>query len=204
MPRLMMVSSAVAVLLAGPVGAQIGNPAGNAPGTPQMTPGVPAPHQPNQQDRLFVEQASTGGMAEVELGKLAERKSQDPAVKGFAQRMIQDHTKANNQLISLAKQAGTPLGSSLDAEHEGVRATLEKLDGHQFDVAYVDGQVQDHQKTAQLLEWEIGSGQDMALKRFASETLPTVLQHLQMAQDLRAQLAAGGAQGISAGANRSK
>jgi len=200
----MMVSSAFAILLAGPVGAQTGNPAGNLPGTPQIAPGVPAPHQPNQQDRLFVDQASIGGMAEVELGKLVERKSQNTAVKDFARRMIQDHTKANNQLVSLAKQADTPLGSSLDDEHQGVRATLEKLDGHQFDLAYIDGQVQDHQKTAQLLEWEIGSGQDMSLKRFASETLPTVLHHLQMAQDLRAQLTAGGSQGVSAGANRSK
>ena len=72
MRHLMMVS-ALAVLLAGPVWAQAGNPAGMLPGSGQVAPGVPAPHQPNAQDRLFVDQASIGGMAEVELGRLAER-----------------------------------------------------------------------------------------------------------------------------------
>jgi len=199
MRRLMPVS-AFAILLAGPVWAQTGNPAGMSPGSPQIAPGVPAPHQPNQQDRLFVDQASIGGMAEVELGRLAERKSQNAAIKDFARRMVQDHTKAGDQLMSLAKQANTPPAGSLDDEHQGVRADLDKLSGHQFDLAYIDGQVQDHQKTAQLLEWEIGSGQDASLKKFASEALPTVLQHLQIAQDLKAQLTGGGPQGVSASA----
>src|SRR3954452_22720771 len=123
--RHLMTVSALAILLASPIWAQTGNPASVLPGSPQVAPGVPAPHQPNAQDRLFVDQASIGGMAEVELGKLAERKSQNTAVKDFARRMIQDHTKANNQLVSLAKRADTPLGSSLDDEHQGVRATLE-------------------------------------------------------------------------------
>ena len=83
-----------------------------------------------------------------------------------------------------------------------MRANLEKLSGRPFDLAYMDSQIQDHQKTAQLLEWEIGSGQDPALKKFASEALPTVLQHLRLAQDLKAQLTGGGPQGVSASATR--
>jgi putative membrane protein len=199
MRHLMMVP-ALAVLLVGPVWAQAGNPAGMLPGSGQVAPGVPAPHQPNAQDRLFVDQASIGGMAEVELGRLAERKAETAAVKAFAQRMIEDHTKANDQLMSLAKQANTPPAGSLDEEHQGVRANLEKLSGRPFDLAYIDGQIQDHQKTAQLLEWEIGSGQDPALKKFASEALPTVLQHLRLAQDLKTQLTGGGPQGVSTSA----
>jgi putative membrane protein len=198
--RYLMTVSAFAVLLAGPVWAQTGNPAGMLPGSPQVAPGAPTPHQPNPQDRLFVDQASIGGMAEVELGRLAEQKSQNAAIKDFARRMVQDHTKANDQLTSLAKQASTPPAGSLDEEHQGVRANLEKLSGRQFDLAYIDGQIQDHQKTAQLLEWEIGSGQDAALKMFASEALPTVLQHLRLAQDLKAQLTGAGPQGVSASA----
>ncbi|MPR11163.1 DUF4142 domain-containing protein [Microvirga tunisiensis] len=194
-----LVSLPVLILLsAGPVCAQSGNPAGMLPGTSQTAPGTPAPHQTNPQDRLFVDQASIGGMAEVEFGRLAERKSQNNAVKEFARRMVQDHTKANDQLADLAKQNGTPQAGSLDDEHRAVQMNLEKVTGHQFDLAYADSQLQDHQKTAQLLEWEIGSGQEMSLKQFASETLPIVLRHLQMVQDLKAQLAGTGAQGVSA------
>lgn len=181
-----------------PVHAQTGNPAGMLPGTSQTAPGTPAPRQTNQQDRLFVDQASLGGMAEVEFGRTAERKSQNDAIKNFARHMVQDHTKANDQLAELAKQIGVPRSGSLDDEHRAMQMNLEKLSGHQFDLAYIDGQVQDHQKTAQLLEWQIGSGEEMGLKQFASETLPIVLRHLQMAQDLKAQLTGAGPQGMSA------
>ncbi|WP_414476004.1 DUF4142 domain-containing protein [Microvirga sp. M2] len=197
MRRLVSVSMLLLLPVAS-VCAQTGNPAGMLPGTSQTAPGTPAPRQTNQQDRLFVDQASIGGMVEVEFGRMAERKSQNDAVKDFARHMVQDHMKANDQLADLAKQSGVPRAGSLDDEHRAVQMNLEKLSGHPFDLAYVDGQVQDHQKTAQLLEWEIGSGEEMALKQFASETLPIILHHLQMAQDLKAQLAGAGLQGVSA------
>ena len=122
-------------------------------------------------------------------------KAADALVEHIARLVIE-----GQQLMSLAKQANTPPAGSLDEEHQGVRANLEKLSGRPFDLAYIDGQIQDHQKTAQLLEWEIGSGQDPALKKFASEALPTVLQHLRLAQDLKTQLTGGGPQGVSASA----
>ena len=191
MTRISAIAAVLAVLLAAPASAQIGNPAGMAPGTPQSAPGVPAPHQPNQQDRLFVQEAAIGGMAEVDSGKMAEQKGQSSAVKDFGRRMVEDHSKANDRLSALAKAASVPLPGDLDPEHQTMRAELEKLSGAPFDRAYIEGQVQDHQKTVQLLEWEIGSGQDAELKQFASETLPIVLQHLQLAQSVAAQLAAG-------------
>jgi putative membrane protein len=108
--------------------------------------------------------------------------------------MVQDHAKANDRLSSLAKAANIPLPGDLDPDHRTMRADLEKLSGAPFDWAYIQGQVQDHQKTAHLLEWEIGSGQDAELQKFASETLPVVFQHLQLAQSIAAQLAGGSAQ----------
>jgi putative membrane protein len=186
--RLLATVSSIAVLLTIPAWAQEGNPAGMSPGTPQAAPGVPAPNQPNQPDRLFVHEATIGGMAEVELGKLAEQKGHNDAVKDFARRMVEDHTKANDRLMSLAKQDGVVLPDVLDREHRTMRTELEKSSGAEFDRAYIQGQVQDHQKAAQLLEWEIGSGQDTQLKSFAAETLPVVLQHLQMARNLQAQM----------------
>lgn len=180
--------SSIAILLATPAWAQTGNPAGMTPGTPQTAPGVPAPHQPNQPDRLFVREAAIGGMAEVELGELAAQKGHSDAVKDFARRMVEDHTKANDRLMGLAKQDGIMLPDELDREHRAMRAEFEKASGDEFDRAYIQKQVQEHQKTAQLLEWEIGSGQDAQLKSFASETLPVVLQHLQMARNVEAQM----------------
>ena len=134
------------------------------PGTKEAAPGVPAPHQPNQPDRLFAREAAIGGLAEVELGKLAEQKGQSDAVKAFARRMVGDHGKANERLTALAKQDGIGLPTGLDQEHAAMRDKLEGMSGAEFDRAYIQGQVTDHQKTAQLLEYEIGSGQDRELK----------------------------------------
>jgi putative membrane protein len=180
---------ALAMLLASPAFAQIGNPAGTEPDTRQRAPGVPAPHQTNTQDQLFAQQLAIGGMAEVALGKLADRKAHDRAVAEFGGLMVQDHGKANEQLASLARSAGISLPNEPDPEHKAVHARLEQLSGVQFDVAYLETQVQDHQRTALLLKWQINSGQDARLQRFASETLPIVLGHLRMAQDLASQVA---------------
>jgi len=169
--------------------AQPGNPAVMAPGTPKSAPGMPAPHQPNQPDRLSVREAAIGGMAEVSAGKLASQKGGAPSVREFGQRMVTDHSKANDQLANLARADNIPLPDMLDPEHQSIYERLEKLRGAEFDSVYIAAQIQDHQRTIQLLEYEIGSGQDPDLKAFASQTLPIVIQHLQMAQALQAQLA---------------
>jgi putative membrane protein len=192
MLRLLASTSLTFMLAAAPVWAQVGNPAGMAPGTPQSPPGTPAPHQLNQQDRLFLEQAGIGGMAEVALGRLAEQRGQNAAVKDFARRMVQDHGKANDQLANIAHGVNVPVPQGPDPEQRTMQEQLEKLSGASFDVAYVRGQVGEHQKTSVLLAWEIGSGQDAELKRFAADTLPVVLDHLQMARDLVSQLTGQG------------
>ena len=166
-----------------------GNPATMAPGTPQSAPGMPAANQPNQNDRLFVYEATIGGTAEVEFGQLAEQKGRSSAVKDFAHQMVADHSKANQQLAQLAQAANIPQPRDLDEEHKAMRSRLQQLSGAEFDLAYIRGQIGDHQKTAQLFEWEIGSGQDPQLKGFASQILPTVLRHLAMARAVEYQLA---------------
>ena len=190
--RLLSAVSIFALLAAAPALAQTGtgNPAAMAPGTPQSAPGMPAPNQPNQNDRLFVYEATIGGKAEVEFGQLAEQKGRAQAVKDFGHQMVTDHGKANQQLMQLAQAANIPQPGQLDEEHKAMRAQLEKLGGAEFDLAYIRGQVGDHQKTAQLFEWEIGSGQDPQLKAFASDVLPIVLRHLQMATNIELQLTA--------------
>src|SRR5438270_6462493 len=122
--RLLAAASFIALCAAQPCLAQpaTGNPATMAPGTPQSVPGMPAPNQPNQNDRLFVYEATIGGAAEVELGQLAEQKGRSQAVKDFGSQMVADHGKANQQVMQLAQAANIPQPGQPDEEHKAVRA----------------------------------------------------------------------------------
>jgi putative membrane protein len=182
-------ASFVVAFAAGPVWAQPqGNPAGLTPGAPQSSAGTPAPNQPSVPDRNFARTTAAGGVSEVELGRLAEHEGHNPAVREFGQRMVSDHSKANTRLSELARAANVLLPDGPDAEHRTMQEQLGKLHGAAFDHAYIQGQIIDHQQTAQLLEYEIGSGQDPQLKSFASDVLPIVMQHLEMAQNINAHL----------------
>jgi putative membrane protein len=175
---------ALAAFTAVPALAQYGNPGGLDPGTRESAPGVPAPGQTNVQDRLFTILAAQGGMAEVDLGKLAQQKSRNEAVTAFAKQMIEDHAKSNEQLAQLAKQAAVPVPGELAPDQLEAKQKLSALDQGQFDAQYMRVQVTDHQKTVQLLLWVIASGENADFQRFASDTLPTVLHHLQLAQEI--------------------
>jgi len=178
----------VAAQPAHPHGPGQGNPAGTPAGTPEAAPGVPAPRQLNQADRKFLQAATAGGMAEVEFAQLAHRMSKDTGIKEFAQRMIREHQDANKRITTLARNAGLPPMQGLDSEHKAVYDRLSKLQGAAFDRAYIDSQIVDHQVMAQLLEYELGSGQDKELKALAAELLPSILDHLQTADAVLAGL----------------
>jgi putative membrane protein len=170
---------------------QTGNPAVMAPDTPKNEVAQTPPDYPNTVDQIFARQAFIGGQAEVDLAKLALQRAQSREVKQFAQHMVDDHGKANDRLAKLGKgnKAVLPKGPDADPDARAVRAQLEKFNGQRFDLEYMAVQIGDHQKTAQLLEHEIGSGQDVQMKNYAKETLPVVLKHLDMAKTLHAQLA---------------
>jgi len=172
-------------LLAGAAAAQTqGNPGFTTPSSaaPASSPAA------NPQDRLFVQLAGQGGLAEVELARLADGKAQSAEVKAFARRMADEHAAANRELAASARQAGLAPPSRPSADHEAMRAQLAGLSGRSFDDAYLRGQLVEHQKTTQLLEWELGSGQQAPLQRFAAATLPAVLDHLQHVQRLLSEL----------------
>ena len=168
--------------------AQMGNPGFWGADTKMEKPGVPAPHQTNNTDRLFAQLAAAGGMAEVDLAKLTLDRSKAKPVKDFADMMTRDHGAANEKLRDLAEGAKIPLPREVMPDHKQVKERLDGLNGRDYDIAYIKAQIVDHQKTAQLLEWEIGSGQDAALQRFAAEALPKVLRHLELAQSIHAEL----------------
>lgn len=133
-------------------------------------------------DKAFAEKAAQGGQAEVELGQLAADKGQSQQVKEFGQKMVQDHTKANDQLKQVASQEGITLPTSLDAKDKALKDRLEKLSGAQFDKVYMQHMVQDHKKDVADFQKEAQNGKDPAVKNFAQQTLPVLQQHLQMAQ----------------------
>jgi putative membrane protein len=103
-------------------------------------------------------------------------------LKQFAEADGADHTRAGDELMNLAKAADVSIPEELDPDHRTIRGELDKLNGAAFDDAYIRGQITDHQQTVQLLEFEIGSGQDPALMQFAVRMLPVVMRHLQIAQ----------------------
>jgi putative membrane protein len=178
--------------------AQFGNPAGMTPNHVEAQPGVPAPGQPNITDRLFVKLISMGNAGEIELGKLAQGRAGASSVKGFAQKMAQDHTSSGNRLAAVAKQLNLPVPAQPDPDQAATRRRLEGLQGAAFDAAYLQAQLVDHQKTIQLLQWEISNGQEAALQAFAKDTLPVVTEHLRMTQDLLSEVTATGPQGLGA------
>ena len=135
-------------------------------------------------DRHFIRKAGEGGLAEVELGKLATEKGQSDEVKKFGQRMVDDHSKANDQLKQLAESKGVKLPTDLSAKDKATKARLEKLSGEKFDRAYMNDMVQDHTKDVTEFKKESTSAKDSDVKSFASQTLPTLQDHLKEARSI--------------------
>jgi len=133
-------------------------------------------------DSTFAMKAAQGGMAEVKMGQLAEQKASSPEVKQFAQRMVTDHTKANSELKQAAAQDNITLPTSLDSKDQATYDKLSKLSGSQFDREYMRDQVADHQKDISEFKKEASSGSNPNIKNFASQTLPTLQEHLTLAK----------------------
>jgi putative membrane protein len=135
-------------------------------------------------DQKFIKEAAEGGMAEVELGKLAVQKAYSDDVKQFGQRMIDDHTKANNNLKGVASSLGVSLPQHLNAKDEATKERLSKLSGDQFDKAYMRDMVRDHKADVAAFRTESATGRDASIKSFAIQTLPTLRDHLKNAENI--------------------
>jgi putative membrane protein len=143
-------------------------------------------------DSTFVKNAAVGGMEEVQLGQLAAQKASNPEVKNFGQRMVDDHSKANSQLQQIATQKGLTVPTALPASKRKDVDRLTKLNGAAFDRTYMSMMVQDHKKDVSEFQRASKNAKDTDIKSFASTTLPTLEDHLKMAQS------------ISSGLNKSK
>jgi putative membrane protein len=142
-------------------------------------------------DSKFVHEAAIGGMAEVELGKLATDKASSPDVKQFGQRMVDDHSKANDELKTLASSKGVTLPDALDPAHKSTQDRLAKLSGEAFDRAYMRDMVADHDKDVAAFKHASTSLADADLKAWAGNTLPTLEEHQKSAKSINSKLAAG-------------
>jgi putative membrane protein len=186
-----VLAGACALLASGSFAQESANPAGMSPDTPGKEMARPAPEGSNTQDKLFVRQAALGGQAEVELGKLAQKKASAPSVREFAERMVQVHSSSNQQLLKLGRGLNPDLPKELDPEHQAIRNELDKVSGQAFDVAYLSAQIADHQRTANLLQWHLSNGQNEALRKYSLQTLPEVMAHLEHAKENYAVLTQG-------------
>ena len=150
----------------------------------QTSPGAPAegPEKAKKggnlsaKDKSFMMKAAKGGMMEVEWGKLAAANAQNAEVKKFGNRMVTDHSKANDELMSLAQE-------------EGVKLPAEKPGGKwKSDKDYMDMMVKDHEKDLAEFQGEAKEGSDPDLKKFAEKTSKVVQKHLTMAKEIQGKL----------------
>ncbi len=174
-------------------------PGGGAPQSmpqqqPQSNPGMNNPdmNNPNTMtqkvdDKKFAKDAAMGGMMEVELGKLAAQKGGSDAVKQFGQKMVDDHSKANDQLKEVASSDSLQLPSAVDSKQQSQIDKMSSLSGAAFDKAYVKDMLKDHEKDVHAFQLEAQNGHDPKIKQFAAITLPTLKEHLSAIKDLQKQ-----------------
>jgi putative membrane protein len=130
----------------------------------------------SEKDKTFMKKAAKGGMMEVAMGQVAEQKAQNEDVKSFGKRMVTDHSKANDELKSIASKKGFQLPSK---EHTSKWTS---------DKAYIDMMVKDHEKDLAEFKEEANSGSDPDVKKFADDTAKVVQEHLDLAKDIQGKL----------------
>lgn len=135
------------------------------------------------QDRDFLTRAAQNGMAEVQLGRMAMQRGSTNAVKEYGRRMVEEHTRANAELMQLASQKGVTPPTDL-GKYQAVMDRLSRLSGDSFDEAYMREMVNAHTEAVNLFQAQAQKGQDSQLKAWASNLVPNLQAHLQMANQM--------------------
>lgn len=135
----------------------------------------------------FMKKAAHGGTMEVEFGKLAQEKAQNPRVKMFGEMMVRDHTTANQALLDLGTRKAVQINAALSTEHQQKLEDLKKLSGAQFDRQYMDMMVKDHVKDIEQFE-QAADNRDPDVNQFATKTLTVLRMHLDSAKAIHASL----------------
>lgn len=145
--------------------------------------------KPGQQpfsDMAFIQKAASGGMAEVQLGKLAEQKGMTEAVKKFGERLVADHSKANEQLMKVAQTAGIQVPQKLDEHCQAEVDSFKNYKGKDFDRDFIKHEVTDHEKDIALFTQASKEAKNPAIKEWAAQTLPVLQTHLELAKKIQA------------------
>jgi len=146
--------------------------------------------------KAFLKKAAEINLGEVELGKLAEQKGNDPAVKDFGKRMVADHTKAEQELQPLAKQEGVTLPTQPGPAVTTLNQKLSSVSGAEFDQMYMDHMLSGHKGAINTFENEIENGQNPAIKSYAEKVLPVIQDHIRIAEDVGGKMGLAGQQGL--------
>ncbi|WP_274425185.1 DUF4142 domain-containing protein [Chelativorans sp. YIM 93263] len=171
----LLVTAALAFVLAGPAISQEAAPEASGSGAAQ----IEIPSTPQE----FAMMAAQSNMFEIESSRVALEKAQQDAVREFAQRMVDDHTMASQQMMQAAQaDAVTDVPQTLDARHQEMLTQLQNAAPEQFDSQYLQMQLAAHQEAVALFEGY--AQQEGALADFAETTVPTLQEHLSMVQDL--------------------
>ena len=135
-------------------------------------------------DKIFVKTAAAGGLAEVKLGQLAADKASGADVKAFGQKMVDDHTKLNNDMKPIADRMGIMAPSTLDAKDQALYDKLNGMSGMAFDHAYLRAMVMDHHKDLKEFTAEMNSTKDPELKTAVTQGRDVIQQHTTMVEQL--------------------
>lgn len=142
------------------------------------------------EDKKFIAKMYKGNNAEIQLGQLAMRKSQNQQVKQFAQRMIDDHSNLSQQMKPVAEQLKVQPTSAISKDAKKTEKKLDSLSGPQFDDAYMKAMVKDHKQDVRLVQENIGRTRDKAVKETAENALKVMQEHLKLAEQIDHSLSA--------------
>jgi putative membrane protein len=183
---LLGVAAAAAMLGAATIHAQATAGPGQKPAASSMPAAAPASAPLSKADQKIVMDMALGNMAEIELAKLAESKSQSEQVKTFAKQMMDDHTKALTEVQQLATTKGVTMPAEIDKAHKAMADKLGAMSGDAFDKAYMkEAGVADHKKMHSMLASARKKAKDPEVKALAGRIQPTVEQHLKAAQQMK-------------------
>jgi putative membrane protein len=142
--------------------------------------------QMSSDDQTFMQKAATGGLAEVSLGQQVSPVAKNADAKKFADKMVTDHGKANDELKQLASTKNVPLPTDTDQEHKD--AAQKVMSSKNVDKAYMDEMVKDHDKDVKEFEDASKSAKDADLKAWIDKTLPVLKEHQKMAHDINSKM----------------
>ncbi len=138
----------------------------------------------SKMDMEFASKAADGGLAEVEMGKLAKQKSKSSEVRDLAEELIKDHSQANDTLMKLAKDSDMTVPSTPSGKYKSILDKLKSAEGDEFDRQFVSMQIEEHESEINLFSSEADHGSDPDLREFASGCVPVLKEHLEMARSI--------------------